>query len=168
MIQSLTKLSQQRRYWLALLSLGILLEGVGLYYQYQLNEWPCVLCIHVRISVLGFVLISLIAVFCKPWPDLISAAHGLCTIVMAVLVERSWRVLAVERGWIFGDCDMDAGLPPWLALDQWFPSMFEVQAACGYSPIILFDISMAEVLMPLSVLLLLLSVTLFALSWSNR
>ena len=87
---------------------------------------------------------------------------------MVGLLERSWRLLAVERGWIFGDCEMDLGMPPWFALDQWFPWLFEVQTSCGYTPLIMFDISMAEVLLVLSAALSVLSMAVFIASWFTR
>ncbi len=92
-------------------------------------------------------------------------AHGLNTMIMVGLLERSWNVLAVERGWIFGDCDMDLGMPSWFALDKWIPSLFEVQTACGYTPLIIFNITMAEVLLVFSVLLLIMSTAVFIASW---
>jgi disulfide bond formation protein DsbB len=82
--------------------------------------------------------------------------------MMIGFVERSWQTLAIERGWIFGDCNMDAGLPHWFQLDQWFPLVFEVKVACGYTPFMLFNISMAEILMVISALLLGLSLTCLA------
>lgn len=168
MKQQLIDLSRQRRYWVALVTLGILLEAAALYSQYVQGEWPCVLCIHIRIWIFGFITIGLVAIICDRWTPVIRFAHGLNILVMAGFVERSWRVLAVERGWIFGSCDMDAGLPPWFALDQWFPALFEVQAACGYTPLILFQISMAEILLVLSAMLLSLAVALFVASWFNN
>ena len=83
------------------------------------------------------------------------------------LLERSWQVLAVERGWTFGDCDMDLGMPSWFALDKWLPSVFEVQTSCGYTPLILFQISMAEALLVFSAALLITSATLFVTSWQD-
>ncbi|MDH3858432.1 MAG: hypothetical protein OEV07_10590 [Gammaproteobacteria bacterium] len=43
MKQFLVNLSTQNRYWVGLILIGIALEGVALYYQYVLDEWPCVL-----------------------------------------------------------------------------------------------------------------------------
>jgi disulfide bond formation protein DsbB len=168
MIKFLIELTMQRRYWLGLLLIGLALESAALYYQYVLEEWPCVICIHIRIWIFGFIVISLIAIFCNRWPAIIRTAHAASMLVMIGFIERSWKVLAVERGWIFGDCDMDAGLPPWFALDQWFPAVFEVQTSCGYTPLILLNISMAEVLMVLSVMLFILAMAMFIFSWSNQ
>ena len=99
---------------------------------------------------MAFVLLGILALFFTASRGLMRWFHGASVIIMLDLVERSWRVLAIERGWIFGDCEMDLGMPPWFALDQWFPWMFEVQTSCGYTPLIAFNISMAEVLLVIS------------------
>jgi len=150
-----------------LLLIGIALEGAGLYYQYALDEWPCVLCIHVRILVLAFILLALLGLFCTRLVPLLRLLHALNSLVMLWLVERSWQVLAVERGWIFGDCSMELGMPAWFALDKWLPSVFEVQTACGYTPLLLFNITMAEALLVISGVLLIMSATLFVTSWQD-
>ena len=167
MIDYLTELGRQRRYWLFLILLGLALEAVGLYYQYALDEWPCVLCIHVRILVLAFTLLAVLGLALTASTAAMRLLHGLNTLVMLVLLERSYQVLAVERGWVFGDCEMDLGTPAWFAIDKWLPSVFEVQTACGYTPLIIFDITMAETLLLISALLVLISASLFATSWRN-
>jgi disulfide bond formation protein DsbB len=168
MKQLLINLSGQRRYWAALILIGLVLEGAALYYQYVLDEWPCVLCIHVRIWVFAFILLGIVAIFCIRSKWLMRVAHGLNIGIMIALLERSWRVLAVERGWIFGDCDMDLGMPSWFALDQWFPALFEVQTSCGYTPILLLEISMAESLLVISALLLIMGTAVFIASWADQ
>jgi disulfide bond formation protein DsbB len=167
MKEYLVNLSMQRRYWAALILTGIILEAAALYYQYVLDEWPCQLCIHVRILVIAFIVLGLIAISCTRSTLAMRIAHGLNTVIMVGLVERSWQVLAVERGWVFGDCAMDLGMPAWFALDKWVPSLFEVQTSCGYSPFILFNITMAEVLLVFSVLLLIISAAIFFASWHD-
>jgi len=165
MKELLLNLSTQRRYWAALILIGAALEGGALYYQYVLDEWPCVLCIHVRIWVVAFMLLAMVAIFCTNSIITRRIAHLLNLGIMVGLLERSWRVLAVERGWIFGDCDMDLGMPAWFALDKWLPSLFEVQTSCGYTPLIIFDITMAESLVVISALMLIISAVVFVASW---
>lgn len=168
MPQFLIDLAHQRRYWLALLVLGFTLEASALYYQYALDEWPCVLCIHIRIAVLAFMLVALVGLFGTGSSIAMRALHGVNTLVMAWMAERSYQVLAVERGWVFGDCDMDLGAPDWFAIDKWLPSVFEVKTSCGYTPYIIGQITMAEVLMLCATLLLILSATLFIASWREQ
>ena len=165
MQQFLVDLGKQHRYWAALILVGLALEGGALYYQYVLDELPCVLCIHVRMAVIAFVLIAMVAIFFTASTMAMRFFHALNSLLMVWLVERSWQVLAVERGWIFGDCSLSLGMPEWLALDKWLPSVFEVQTSCGYTPIILFDITIAESLLVISAALLIISAALFVTSW---
>ena len=63
---------------------------------------------------------------------------------------------------------MELGMPAWFALDKWFPAIFEVQTSCGYTPIIFFNITMAEILLVVSALLVIMATALFCASWLNR
>jgi len=164
MLELLGRFSHRRLYWLMLIIFGLSLEATGLYYQYQLDEWPCVLCIHIRIWILAFIVLSLLSLLVGSHRWLTPGLHLVNTAIMVGFVERSWQTLGVERGWVFGDCDMESGLPPWFALDQWFPSIFEVQTACGYTPLVVFSITMAEMLMLVSGSLLAASLVLLVVS----
>jgi disulfide bond formation protein DsbB len=165
MKELVVNLSTQRRYWAVLILIGAALEGGALYYQYVLDEWPCVICIHVRIWVAAFMLLAMVAIFCTNSIIAMRIAHFLNVGIMVGMLERSWQVLAIERGWVFGDCDMDLGMPAWFALDKWMPSLFEVQTSCGYTPLIIFDITMAESLVVISALMLIMSSAVFIASW---
>ena len=164
-MQFLKILSQQRLYWLALAFIGLSLEATALFYQYVLDEWPCVICIHIRIWIAAFILFALLGILGNHSKILSRALHLLTVVAMVGFVERSWQVLAVERGWVFGDCSMDLGMPTWFALDKWLPSVFEVQTSCGYTPLILFNITMAEILLLVSVLLLIISSIALIFNW---
>ena len=160
MLNRLLELAHSKIYWFGLLGLGVVLEAAALYYQYALDYLPCVLCIHVRIWVLGFMLIALLALLVRQYRYGAMISHLLNTGMMIGGLERSWYLLAVERGWVFGSCDMDSGLPAWFQLDQWFPAMFKVWEACGYTPYVLFKVSMAESLLVIFSLLFLVSAAL--------
>jgi len=157
MFERLARLGSNGGYWLGLLLLGLAMEGVALFYQYRLDYAPCVLCIHVRIWLLGLIALSALALGLRRWRYGAAAMHGLVALLMVGMVERSWQLLATERGWTFGSCNMDAGLPDWFALDRWFPLVFEVKEACGYTPELLFGVTMAEGLLIFSAALLMLA-----------
>jgi protein dithiol:quinone oxidoreductase len=172
MLKNLLQLSANKWYWLAFLVLGISLEGTALFYQYVQEYLPCVLCIHVRIFVLGMMSVSLLAlVVYKSWFGLFFV-QLLMTALSAGLFERSYQLLGTERGFIIGSCNMESGLPGWFALDRWFPSVFEVQEACGYTPELLLGVTMAEALIVLSAVFLFVSlffsVTLFMARFFNK
>jgi protein dithiol:quinone oxidoreductase len=158
MLKNILYLSEQKWYWIAFLIFCIGLESTALFYQYVLEYSPCVLCIHVRILVLGFISISLLALaFLKNWSVLL-LVHILKVLFSIGLLERSYQLFGTERGFILGSCSMESGLPSWFALDEWFPIFFKVWEPCGYTPELLFGITMAEALILLSVLLLIVSV----------
>lgn len=160
MKELLKQSSQSKVYWALLLVVCLTMEAVALYYQYALDEWPCVLCIHIRIWVAGIAVISILALITRSGLWTTRIYHLLTTLLSVGFVEISWRTLAVERGWIFSDCNMESGLPDWFALDKWFPAVFEVKTSCGYTPYMIFEISMAEILMVVSSGMLLMSLAL--------
>jgi disulfide bond formation protein DsbB len=45
MLGRLAKIGKSSLYWLALVLIGLSFEAVALFYQYVLEEMPCVLCI---------------------------------------------------------------------------------------------------------------------------
>jgi disulfide bond formation protein DsbB len=168
MLNKLTTIGNSAWYWLALIALGFSMEAIALIYQYMLDYYPCVLCIHVRIWVLGIILTALLGLLVRRVRGLRLTAHVLMTGMMAGLLERSWMLLGIERGTVEGSCDFDSGLPAWFALDQWFPAMFKVWEACGYTPELLLGITMAEGLVVLSAALLLISAVLTIADYQRR
>ena len=162
-MNTLANMAQSRWYWLALLALGFSLEATALYFQYVMDYGPCVLCIHVRILVLGLMLVMLLALAVHRTQAGGLVAHLLSTMLLAGLAQRAWLLLGIERGFVEGECSFDLGLPRWLPLDQWFPAMFKVWEACGYTPYVLFQVSMAESLLVIFGLLFLVSAVLSAI-----
>ena len=160
MFTKLAIIGKSAWYWLALVLIGLSFEGVALFYQHVLDELPCVICIQVRLLMLVLILVALPALFLRhfKWPN--ALAHLLTVLVAAVLLERSYQLLGTERGFTFGDCGFDLGLPDWLALESWFPAVFKVQTSCGYTPELLFGITMAEALIVFSVIFVLVSLVM--------
>jgi protein dithiol:quinone oxidoreductase len=143
-------------YWWLLILAGICFEGVALFYQYVLEYGPCPLCIHTRILVMAFVLIGVLALILRSrWATRLF--HLVNVAVMLALSERAYVLLGTERGFVLSECGVDSGLPSWFALDDWFPFMFGVMESCGYTPQMLFGISMAESLIVVFPLMLLIS-----------
>lgn len=142
-------------YWWFLIVLGLSMESTALFYQHVLGLGPCVLCIQVRIWVLAIILLAVLGLQFRSrrWPAL--AANLLMTGLFLGLLDRSWLLFGTERGIVFSDCGFDLGLPAWLALEEWIPSMFMIHEACGYTPELLLGITMAEALLVMSSVLLL-------------
>lgn len=161
-MHKLLRFGLKQPYWSLLFITGVLLELTALVYQYVLDTPPCVLCIHVRIAVLGLIIIASAGMLLGHWHVLNATLHTLVGITSVKLFETSWALLGTERGFIFSSCGFDLGLPDWLKLDQWLPFLFEVQTTCGYTPELVFGITMAEALLAMSTTLLILSIVLAA------
>lgn len=168
MLDKLTCLSRSKWYWLSLIALCLSMEGVALYYQYGLDYGPCVLCIHIRIWIIAVALVALLGLFSRKHNGMAKLSHLLVLVCGIGLAERSWKTLAVERGWIVDSCSMDSGLPDWFALDRWLPTFFEPWEPCGYTPELLFGVTMAEGLMLFSIALTLTGLCFFLLQFRKR
>ena len=142
-----------KRYWLVFLLSAVSLMFAALYFQYILEQPPCLMCIQVRIWLVVLIFVSIFGLLTRThlWSNLV-AQSGLL-VIAAGLVERSYMLLGTERGFVFSDCGFDLGLPDWLAIDAWFPRIFQIETTCGYTPEIMFGITMAETLMALSVIM---------------
>jgi disulfide bond formation protein DsbB len=147
-------------YWLGLVGLALAMEGLALVYQYAWDYGPCVHCIHVRIWLLGMLAVGLLGLGLRRWGWGNALLHAVNGGLMYGMLQTSLQLLGTERGTIFGSCAMDAGLPDWFALDKWFPTVFGIWEACGYTPELLFGITMAEALVVFSAGMVGLSVLL--------
>jgi len=166
MLSLIRTLAASSLYWWLLLLGGIAFESVALFYQHVLDYGPCPLCIHVRIGVASFMLVSIVALLFRniAWWRF---SHLLNIVIMGWLTERAYLLLGTERGFVYIECGVDSGLPSWFALDQWFPPLFAVMESCGYTPLLPLGISMAEALMALSPLLVLISLLMMVMSYSR-
>jgi len=144
--------------WSLLILLGVTLEAVALYYQYELKALPCTLCIKFRVFVVLLILVGFIGLWFKQSKVGLGLASILLLLTALGMLEVSYQLLGTERGFILSECSVASIFPTWFALDQWIPWLFEIQTTCGYTPVIAFGITMAESLMVFSI-----GLTLFAL-----
>lgn len=168
MIAFLYSLPSRRIWWLGLAALCVTLEGIALYYQYALGYLPCVLCIHVRMLLFALLLLALVGVFSGHSRRIGVILMLPTTMLWIWMLERSYQLLGTERGWIMGECQMASGLPDWLALEQWMPWLFRIHEPCGYTPFVLFRVSMAEILIVLSAFMVLLCLASLVASLRQR
>ena len=157
MLNRLESIGRGGLYWLALILIGLSFEAIALYYQYAMDEMPCVLCIHTRLWITALILVSLLALWLRRMRLTNIMVHLLTLIVTVGLLERSYQLLGTERGFVFGECGFDLGLPVWFTPDKWFPVMFQVETPCGYTPELLVGVTLAEALIVLSSVFVLIS-----------
>jgi len=150
-ITKLQTLSQSTGYWMSYAIGGLLLLAVALFYQHGLDELPCVVCIQIRLWITWLVITAFIGFLVKRKRGLNMIMQ--LSLIMGTLgfIERSYLLLGTEKGFIFGGCGFDTGLPAWFAIEQWMPWIYKVETSCGYTPELVLGVTMAESLMVLSV-----------------
>lgn len=138
--------------------------AAALYFQYVREELPCLMCIQVRLLFSLLIFIAIIGLLTRSYRYLNILPNISAVLVAASLTERSYQLLGTERGFVFSDCGFNLGLPGWLALDEWLPWLYRVETSCGYTPEVIFGITIAEILMVLSVVILLYTACIALLS----
>lgn len=150
-MQKICEFAQSKWPWLGVIVLGLLLEGVALFYQYVLDEWPCQACIQVRIWVLFYIIAGIVGLIVYRNDLLRKVIHVLAAIPMVGIVERAWYLYGVENGTIISSCHWDLGYFDWTQLHKLVPTIFGIEGGCGKTPELLFGITMAEGLLVLGV-----------------
>ena len=164
LIESLTYLPDKRSYWLLYCAIGIVLLATALIFQHIFEELPCLVCIQIRLWISLLILLAMVGFLLRAnrW---INAVNVSVLLVALGLVERSYLLLGTERGFVFADCGFDLGLPVWFAIEENLPWLYRVETSCGYTPELLFGITMAEALMTLSVVFLIISLSVTILGF---
>lgn len=160
-VRQLNNISQSQWYWLFYIAGGVSSLAAALYFQFGREELPCLLCIQVRLLISLLILVSFAGLLFRGNRVMSAATHLFVVILAISLTERSYQLLGTERGFVFGDCGFDLGLPVWFAIEDWLPWLYRVETACGYTPEIAFGITMAEALIVISVAFLLLGISVF-------
>ncbi len=159
LLKNISRFSTSPFYWLMYIVGGVALLIVALIYQYVFEELPCVVCIQIRLWITLLIILASIGLMVRKqgWPNVLAQLAVVFT--AAGLIERSYLLLGTEKGFVFADCGFNAGLPGWFAVEQWLPWLFQVEASCGYTPELLFGITMAEALMVMSIGLAIVSIS---------
>lgn len=167
-LTKLNNIAHSRGYWLAYIAGSLVMLAAALYFQFVRDLPPCLMCIQVRLYFSLLIIVSVVGLLSQNSRTLNIIAHLSTIAVAAGLTERSYMLLGTERGFVFADCGFELGLPAWFAIDSWLPWLYRIETACGYTPEIVFGITMAEMLMVMSVLLVIISFCVFVASFIKR
>jgi len=151
------RLNRSKPLWLILLVGALLLEVAALFFQYVLDYGPCILCVQIRAVLLVVILLATVALALPSMARLAAVLLIPCSVTFAWFC---YQVLGIERGWFEGSCTFEPPFPAWIPLHEWFPSVFEAWELCGYTPEILFGVTMAETLILVAVVTLILNAAL--------
>lgn len=144
-MDALIRFSQCRTSWLILMLSAILLEVAALFFQYGMDLSPCVMCIYIRVAVLGLILAGGIGAI---------APQRIAVRLIAGLV---WGISAIWGGMLakelvdiqsnpspFATCAFLPDFPEQLPLHDWLPSVFMPTGMCTDIPWEFMGVTMAS------------------------
>jgi disulfide bond formation protein DsbB len=146
-IDWLATLSMSRKAWIALAVSGIGLEVSALVFQYGLDLEPCVMCIYIRLAVLGLVLAGLVGAIApgKPAVALLGFVVWAVAAVQGLVLSR--ELVAIQAAGPYSlevTCSFLPNFPEWLPLHEWMPKLFMPTGSCTDETWTLFGLSMAQ------------------------
>ncbi len=144
----LARFSQTRNAWGWLFASGLALQLAALFFQYVMKLDPCVMCIYVRVAVLGLMLAGLVGMLApKLW-----LVRFVGMIGWAVSAVWGFK-LAYELNEMqinpspFSTCSFFPDFPDFMPLDKWLPAVFEPTGMCSDTPWTFLSISMTQYMM---------------------
>lgn len=144
-MSQLQQFCRSRFSWGLLLLSALGLELAALFFQYGMDLAPCVMCVYIRVAVLGIMLAGLVGLVTpKVW-------------ILRVLGMTMWAVSAVwglslsfELNEMqvnpspFATCSFYPEFPSFMPLDTWLPAIFSPTGMCSDSPWSWLSVSMAQ------------------------
>lgn len=144
----LQQFSHSRLSWGLLLFSAIGLELAALFFQYGMDLAPCVMCIYIRVAVLGLILTGLVGILQpKVWfLRLVAIVSWGVSAVWGFKLAYELNQMQVNPS-PFETCSFYPEFPSFMPLDTWLPSVFSPTGMCSDSPWSWLSVSMAQWMM---------------------
>ena len=132
-IDWLANLSTSRQAWLLLALSGVALEAAALVFQYGLGLQPCVMCIYIRLAVLGLVLAGLVGAIAPARPAVALLGFAVWAVAAMEGLRLSRELVAIQAAGPYSleaTCSFLPDFPEWLPLHEWLPEFFMPTGSC--------------------------------------
>ncbi|WP_153913490.1 disulfide bond formation protein DsbB [Shewanella sp. TC10] len=141
----LQKFSRSRTAWIVLLLSAIGLEAAALFFQYVMELDPCVMCVYVRVAVLGLIIAGIIgAIAPKFWlTRILGLVSWGISAIWGLKLSLELNELQVDPS-PFSTCSFFSEFPSWMPLDEWLPAVFSPTGMCSDDPWTFLSVSMAQ------------------------
>ena len=125
-----------------------MLELAALFFQYGMDLSPCVMCIYVRVAVLGLILAGLIGMLQPTWWILrfVGLVGWVVSSVWGFRLAYELNDMQVNPS-PFATCSFYPEFPSFMPLDVWLPSVFSPTGMCSDLPWTWLSVSMAQWMM---------------------
>jgi len=125
--------STRRSAWLALAASALVLEACALYFQYVLELQPCVMCVYIRIAVLGLLAAALIGAIAPGRPSVQFLGFAGWAVAAAEGLALSRELIAIQEAGPYSlevACSFLPNFPAWMPLHEWFPAFLMPTGSC--------------------------------------
>lgn len=144
-MKALQFFTHSRFAWFLLFLSAFSLEGAALYFQYGLGYEPCVMCIYIRVAVLGIMLAGMIGMLMPKWWifRFVGMSLWIVSAVWGTKLSFELNTMQVEPN-PFATCSFFPDFPKSLPLDKWLPQVFEPTGMCGDATWQFMSVSMVQ------------------------
>ncbi|MCE9678594.1 disulfide bond formation protein DsbB [Shewanella sp. AS1] len=144
-MNALTHFAHSRKAWIILFLSGLALEITALFFQHVMKLDPCVMCIYIRLAVIGIMLAGLLGIFGYQFKGL----RALATLVWGVSavwgVKLAYELVDIQTNANpFATCSFLPDFPGWMPLHEWLPWLFLPTGMCTDTPWEIFGVTMAQ------------------------
>jgi len=125
--------SKRRSAWLALAGSALLLEACALYFQYVLGLQPCVMCVYIRLAVLGLLAAALIGAVAPARPAVQFLGFAGWAVAAAEGLALSRELIVIQEAGPYSlevTCSFLPKFPAWMPLHEWFPAFLMPTGNC--------------------------------------
>jgi protein dithiol:quinone oxidoreductase len=118
--------------WALLFLSALALESCALYFQYEMDLRPCIMCIYQRTAIFGIMFAALL-----PLINNNVLARLLAYVVWAVSAVRGLQIamehveIQTSANSFFATCEIVPNFPSWLPLHELLPAIFAATGDCG-------------------------------------
>ncbi|MBQ4861795.1 disulfide bond formation protein DsbB [Pseudoalteromonas sp. MMG013] len=129
----ITSLSHSRPAWVLLAVSAFVFEAIALFFQYQMELAPCIMCIYQRTAMLGLLFAGLVGAI-NPSNTIFKivgfSGWGLASIWGWLIAREHTNMQTTTDPFAF-TCDIVPNFPEFLPLHEWLPSFFAATGDCG-------------------------------------
>lgn len=146
-IRWIAAMSTGRAAWLALAVTGVLLEGCALFFQYVLGLQPCVMCVYIRLAVVGLVAAGLVGAIAPARPAVQFLGFAGWGVAAGQGLSLSRELTAIQAAGPYSlevSCSFLPKFPGWMPLHEWLPELFMPTGSCTDDTWSLLGLSMSQ------------------------
>ncbi len=139
--------SKRRSAWFALAASALLLEACALYFQYALDLQPCVMCVYIRLAVLGLLAAALVGAIApaRPAVQFLGFAGWAAAAAEGLILSRELIVIQEAGPYSLEvTCSFLPRFPAWMPLHEWFPAFLMPTGSCTDDVWQFLGLSMAQ------------------------